>query len=215
MLYSTCTYNTCENEAVVRYIIDTLGGESVPVDVSPFSGIRPALSDGIHACRFYPHTTGSRGLFVALLRKTGDIAHRQPRKSAGNGKHAKIPAEWLHRSERFVGLRHNDSLRFVPAAFADDIEYAGKNVFTVAAGTELCRFKGVVQTPSPQFACSAEINPAAFNVLEIEAADAAKFMNRSTLVAPSETPKGHVLLSFQNLPFGFVKNIGARCNQIH
>ena len=73
LIYSTCTFNTHENEDNVRFIADTLGAEVLPVPVRPEWGITGALPEGdkLPVYRFIPGITRSEGLFMAVLRKKG------------------------------------------------------------------------------------------------------------------------------------------------
>ncbi|MFN3535388.1 MAG: RsmB/NOP family class I SAM-dependent RNA methyltransferase, partial [Desulfatiglandales bacterium] len=81
MLYSTCTYNPFENEAIVAYLLENSDAELIPFDppIRSEPGLTGWLSKGFHpnlsmARRFYPHHTGSVGFFVAYIRKPGKRA---------------------------------------------------------------------------------------------------------------------------------------------
>ena len=70
LLYSTCTYNTDENEGVV---LDFLASHP-EFSICPVrEELRAATSDGLmgltEARRFYPHLTPGEGQFMALLKK--------------------------------------------------------------------------------------------------------------------------------------------------
>ena len=74
LVYSTCTYNTKENEENVRWIRDELGAEVLPLDVPAGWGITGNLLAGedFPVYRFLPHKTQGEGFFLAVLRKAGD-----------------------------------------------------------------------------------------------------------------------------------------------
>lgn len=71
LIYSTCTFNTHENEENVRWIAEELGAEILAVPVSPEWQITGSLLTDWHqpVYRFISGTTRSEGLFVAILRK--------------------------------------------------------------------------------------------------------------------------------------------------
>ena len=73
MVYSTCTFNTRENEENVRWIMENLGAEAVQIEVSAEWNITDSLLNGFHApvYRFIPGITKGEGLFMAVLRKKG------------------------------------------------------------------------------------------------------------------------------------------------
>ncbi|MGL4851688.1 MAG: methyltransferase RsmF C-terminal domain-like protein [Phocaeicola sp.] len=71
LIYSTCTYNTEENEENVDWIAQTLGAQVLPLSISDEWNITGNLmSDSSHPVyRFMPHRTSGEGFFLALLRK--------------------------------------------------------------------------------------------------------------------------------------------------
>ncbi len=74
LIYSTCTFNTHENEENVRWIAEELGAELLAVPVRPEWQITGSLLGGWNqpVYRFIPGTTRSEGLFMAVLRKKGE-----------------------------------------------------------------------------------------------------------------------------------------------
>ena len=78
LVYSTCTFNTKENEENVRWICENLGAKVVRIPVEKEWGIVETDC----GCHFYPHRAKGEGFFLALLQKDGD------------GKTAKLPQKW-------------------------------------------------------------------------------------------------------------------------
>jgi len=79
LIYSTCTFNTKENEENIRYFLEQYDDmEVVPVDVKPEWHITASLLDGFHepVYRFIPGITRSEGLFMCVLRKKGSLSPR-------------------------------------------------------------------------------------------------------------------------------------------
>ena len=73
LIYSTCTFNTKENEENVRWILDTYEAEALDIPVDPSWNITGSLLSGFNApvYRFIPGITRSEGLFLCALRKSG------------------------------------------------------------------------------------------------------------------------------------------------
>lgn len=71
LIYSTCTFNTLENEDNVQWMTEELGATVLEVPTLPDWGITGSLSEGFQepVYRFIPGLTRSEGLFVAVLRK--------------------------------------------------------------------------------------------------------------------------------------------------
>ena len=76
LIYSTCTFNTQENEENIRWILETFDdAEVLPVDVKPEWHITGSLLEGFHepVYRFIPGISRSEGLFLCVLRKKGQM----------------------------------------------------------------------------------------------------------------------------------------------
>ena len=73
LIYSTCTFNTRENEENVKFIMQELGADILPVAIKPEWQICGSLLENFKESvyRFIPGTTQSEGLFIAVLRKKG------------------------------------------------------------------------------------------------------------------------------------------------
>lgn len=75
LIYSTCTYNTWENERNLLWIKEELGGEVQPVATKPEWGITGSLLEGFTepVYRFIPGYTQGEGLFMAVVRKGSPV----------------------------------------------------------------------------------------------------------------------------------------------
>lgn len=72
-IYSTCTFNTHEDEENIQWMMDELGAEVLPVKVDAAWNITGSLLDGFSqpVYRFIPGISKSEGLFLCVLRKGG------------------------------------------------------------------------------------------------------------------------------------------------
>ena len=87
LIYSTCTFNTKENEENIRWMLDEFGdAEVLPVDVRPDWHITGSLLDGFHepVYRFIPGISRSEGLFVCVVHKQGQPPVRERVRSSGD-----------------------------------------------------------------------------------------------------------------------------------
>jgi len=76
MVYSTCTLDPRENEAVVSYLVTELGARVLPIDLpirreQPFTSFRDDVFDPSVSLtlRIHPYTNNTEGFFVALLER--------------------------------------------------------------------------------------------------------------------------------------------------
>ena len=70
-IYSTCTFNTKENEENIRWILDNYEAEVLEIETRPEWNITGSLLEGFTepVYRFIPGITRSEGLFICALRK--------------------------------------------------------------------------------------------------------------------------------------------------
>jgi 16S rRNA C967 or C1407 C5-methylase (RsmB/RsmF family)/NOL1/NOP2/fmu family ribosome biogenesis protein len=74
-------------------------------------------------------------------------------------------------------------------------------------------FKGRDFIPSPDWALSI-FPPEDYPRVGLDRESALRFLHRDTLVLP-DSPRGYLLVCFEDHPLGFVKNLGSRCNNLH
>ena len=70
-IYSTCTFNTKENEENIQWMLENFDAEVLDIPVDPSWHITGSLLEGFNApvYRFIPGITRGEGLFVCALRK--------------------------------------------------------------------------------------------------------------------------------------------------
>ena len=76
LIYSTCTFNTKENEENVRWILDTYEAEALEIPIEPEWNITGSLLSGFDApvYRFIPGITRGEGLFLCAIKKKGILS---------------------------------------------------------------------------------------------------------------------------------------------
>lgn len=79
LIYSTCTFNTKENEENIRWMLSEYNAEVVNIETRPEWNITGSLLEGFSESvyRFIPGISLGEGLFMCVLRKGGQEARRQ------------------------------------------------------------------------------------------------------------------------------------------
>ena len=119
LIYSTCTFNTKENEENVRWIIDTYDAEPIMIPTEPEWNITGSLLEGfdVPVYRFIPGITRSEGLFICALVKRGvRSVECGVRNVLRQNQHLKVisllnPHSTLHETK--VDLPYQDALRYL------------------------------------------------------------------------------------------------------
>ena len=122
MIYSTCTYNTRENEENVAWIASELGADILPVDAKTEWNIMGNLLPhaSFPCAHFMPHRVRGEGFFCAVLRKKGEAAIARP-KHVGREKRNEVhsaPVPPLVTVDRTTALHylHGDAIRLAADA---------------------------------------------------------------------------------------------------
>ncbi len=77
-IYSTCTYNTKENEENIQWILENFDAQVLDIPVDPSWNITGSLLEGFSepVYRFIPGITRGEGLFACALMKNGGAEER-------------------------------------------------------------------------------------------------------------------------------------------
>ena len=113
-------------------------------------------------------------------------------------------------------LEKNDRIKQVTEPLASALPLLEKHLKVIASGTSVALRKGRDLVPEADFALAAGRTPIdglSYAVIEISREDALKFLCKEPLVLP-EAPRGYLLLTYQGLGLGFVKNLGTRTNSL-
>lgn len=222
LLYSTCTYNLEENEQNVQWIRDELQAEVLPVATKDEWNISPSFADDIHAYRFFPHKTKGEGFFFALLRKTGTEQEDSTNfKKVKNNKEQKMKAkldahyqDYIRDKDNYTFYPKGEAWHVFPSVLYNDLLLVQSKLSTVSEGICLGEFKGRDFIPSQSLAMSDNLNIKAFNSTVIDWNTAISYLRKEALTLVDQ-PKGYILLIYNNIPLGFVKNIGNRANNLY
>lgn len=220
MIYSTCTFNTLEDEANVQYMIDTYGAESIATCLAGYDAIQPAIGIDAHCCRFFPGIVDGEGLFLSVLRKPEGDAKAPKVKSV---KQKPVPAvekfarEHLDSADNYVSRTDRNGITsVVPAKDADFFDLVADKLATLRCGLPLCTLKGDTPVPAWELAFSTALRRGSFPEFELDYAGAMAYLHGDSLTdMPEGLPKGFALACYKSAPLGFVKNIGRRANNLY
>lgn len=225
LIYSTCTFNTQEDEENVRWMIDELGAELLPIDIEKAWGITPSLIPDVpHAYRFLPGRTRGEGFFLAVLRKPGiapkNLSLAEPKgNKKGKSKQTAvtIPTEckqWLD-SDTYVYKVVGTDVIAIPTNMENLRAILSEQLYLLKSGITIAELKGRDAIPTHELAMSTTMCPNAFARCELSYFDALRYLHREAIVLPEGTPRGFVIVTYRGMPLGFVKNLGNRANNLY
>ena len=213
-IYSTCTFNRYENDGNVEWIASHLGADVVNDDMAEgFSGI-------IRTSKGYSLVPGhveGEGQYCASLVKTGDIdfGNMRTARCDTRSKTAVLSGTIPDVLDvKAVYSLKGDVVIAVPVHLNGDVEMLRRSLHVIAAGCAIGSMKGKVFIPGADLALSLILNKDAFEKVDVDERTALAYLHRDALTLP-DAQKGYVLICHKELPLGFVKNLGNRCNSLH
>lgn len=239
LIYSTCTYNTKEDEENVRWMQQELGAEPLPLHIPDEWNITGNLLDDSSSTpvyHFFPHKTRGEGFFLAVLRKPAAETDAEERISFSKNKPSKkkdkktaapsavskeallTAKNWLDEQAagRYVLLTEGTEIQVFPKQYADELAALKQHLKVILAGTLVGEVKGKDLIPAHALAMSAcLLRPDACATEEISYEQAIAYLRKEAIALSATAPRGYILLTYRRIPLGFVKNIGNRANNLY
>lgn len=223
-IYSTCTYNPHEDEETVAWIAHELGAEILSCHPQP----EWKLTDkNIH---FFPHKTQGEGFFISILRKKGQENAPSPKDMLKGRKNSslkskpkrnsatKTPPEirkWITDNSLFTFFETKGAFRAFPSIHFPLLQQTTNLLKVLHSGILLATIKGKNLQPTQNLALCNNLSLECFPTAEVELPQAIAYLRTEAIQLPSNIPTGYVLITYQNHPLGFAKNIGNRANNLY
>ena len=215
LIYSTCTFNREENEDNVNWIAECLGADILPVQYDAAWGI----TEGFPGYHFYPHKTKGEGFYLCALRKHPDSY--TPFKVKSDKKKAAQPVEdiqtlrsWLKEPERWAIRQADRFMTAYPAAYKELIDYLGTILTCVSTGFGIAEMRGNHVFPQHALSMSKAMKRGVFPEKALSLDEALHYL-RSEALPFEDLPLGANLLTYNDVPLGFAKNVGNRLNNLY
>lgn len=214
LVYSTCTYNLAENEQNVKRLMQEWQLSSVDISLPPEWPVAPSLDKDISAYRFLPHKVKGEGLFMACLQKPKDT---EPQKGRPYKRRDKISREqlnvvrtWLNNHDDFEFVMVGDRVHAIPVPLAESFQQLTHHLYLKNAGIFMGTFAKNELLPSHHLAMSTALSQSVQR-LDVKREDAIKYLRKDNLIL--DTPlRGWTVLTYQQLPIGWVKLLPNRLN---
>ncbi len=221
LVYSTCTYNTQENEENISYLAEQFGAEVLPVECPADWQVSGALTGDDPVYRFFPHRVGGEGFFCAVLRKPGDPSDRSilnVRKKRNTEKREAVPevvTALLDRPELFKTGYSPQGYRAIPKEHVEVYTVLKEKLYLISAGVLIGEIKGKDFIPAHELALSTALNSGSYPRWDLSWEEAVRYLRKEPLMLPAGSGKGIQLVTYQEIPLGFMKNLGNRSNNLY
>ncbi len=218
LIYSTCTYNEFENEENIQWLQQEFNVEPVRLNIDEAWGIHLVETQSIFGYRFFPHRVIGEGFFISVLRKLDDQSEsRLNVKNIFTEPSKKIKdqlTEWVIHPDQKMFINRNDRIQFFLKEKSAEIELIVKNMHVVLAGTFIATVKHDKLIPEHALALSVELNRKMFNTIPLDKAEALQYLRKDS-ISFSSSKKGFALITFEDIPLGWVNVLDNRLNNMY
>lgn len=221
LVYSTCTYNSSEDEDNVRWLSEEFSCEPVHVETDPDWGVVRGEVNGIETFHFYPHLLRGEGFFVTVLRKTGKVKKEKPSRVKRpvltdlTKAEFEIVKPWIGQSEWMHFAKLNDERIFGYYGRQKEAVNILAEVLTVIySGVEVGQIMGKKLKPEHSLAVFHDVSRGGMPVTELDLENALRYLRKED-VSPALFAEGINLVTFEGLPIGWIKRIGGRVNNLY
>ncbi len=212
MVYSTCTYNRAENEENMEWMCEEMDAEILPLE-----NVNEKIVISDIGYRFYPHRTKGEGFYMAVLRKSEDAKYKNKQNvNLKNIKTQSAPVTdiQLINFSDYIYLSDNNYLRAYPKQKFEQFMFLQKNLRTIDSGLLMFEQKGKDLIPTQQLALSTQIEESEIVTEVLDYEQAIRFLRKESIQLTS-TEKTFVLLKYDAVNIGWVKNLGNRSNNLY
>ena len=223
LLYSTCTFNSKEDEGIVEWLMSEYGAEIEPFDniaTEEDWGIVRSQVGAFQCFHFYPHRASGEGFFAAIARKAEGNTHRltvKPRRKLFT-----LPAKsdikeldrWIDNPESVAYRVVNEMIYCYNKSVVEDVIALSESLSVIYSGVAMGQiFKGKLR-PEHALALYVGMRSDAVPSVELELEDALNYLRRLDIPA-ALCSEGINRVRYRGIAIGFVKRIGARCNNMY
>lgn len=210
LIYSTCTYNRQENEGSAAHLLESGNFEAIDLKFLMAGETAAARNDG-QTLLFSPLNSARTDTPSASVPPAADTPSAPVLPTADTPAAScsgtafpqacgvRLIPGLVHGEGQFCAL-FRDSKKFSPSVMAP------------RASETLLRAES--PAASPDSPTSYALDRSRWPNMAVDKQTALNFLHGDSLILP-DAPKGLLLLTYKDIPLGFVKNIGARCNNLH
>jgi 16S rRNA C967 or C1407 C5-methylase (RsmB/RsmF family)/NOL1/NOP2/fmu family ribosome biogenesis protein len=210
LVYSTCTFNTNENEDNVRWFMEELGAELISMNFPE------PIVEGRNGVGYYciPGITESEGFYIAVLQKPDEPILRQrfTRKSEFRAQKELLDSgKFIDLSESDL-INWNDRLLALPSMHADSMLHVQAQMRLQKLGTMVGDISRKGMIPNEEIALNPFLN-CYTERMDVSNEQALHYLRGDTY--PLAGNHGYQLITFENEPLGWIKHLGNRFNNLY
>ena len=222
LIYSTCSYSQVEDEDISNWLQKEYSLFNIQYSIPNDWGI--VESNGGY--RFYPDKVKGEGFFIAGFRKPqaesdeGHVLEGRIQKKHSKSKATQVSEMeietlrlYVNNVDDFFFIKQNEEVIALPVYFENDLAIIQSALYIKKAGVKLGTLIRNELIPAHELAVSNIIN-SSLPKIEIEKEAALQYLRKVDITVDSEM-KGWVLLTYEQLPLGWIKLMANRSNNYY
>ncbi len=221
LIYSTCSYSPEEDEAIAGWLTEHQEMESVRLQIPAEWGIVETehAQQEAWGYRFFPDRLKGEGFYLAVFRKKENMATRSVKVKIKSGvekvetgeKNILLPL--LKQADDFLLFKQLDTIVAFPRAQEAALAALRSVLYLRKAGVELGTIIRAELVPAHPFAMSTAYGHI-FPEWELDEAQALQYLRRQD-ISVSSPHRGWVMITYRQLPLGWVKVMPGRVNNYY
>jgi 16S rRNA C967 or C1407 C5-methylase (RsmB/RsmF family)/NOL1/NOP2/fmu family ribosome biogenesis protein len=212
LIYSTCSYSTEEDDAIVEWMIKQLPAVYCPLSIEPGWGITETSA----GYRFWPHKLKGEGFFLSCLRKSGDDNPSQTKSQRSPAFASKKEIDIVDRWAVLAGrklVKSQERVYAWPEHLSKEFNFLLNQLRVMYSGTILGAILREKFVPDHALAMSSIMN-SSINRIELTYEEAIAYLKRKDL-SFEKMQKGWQLVTFENHTLGWINALSNRINNYY
>lgn len=216
LIFSTCTYNTKEDEETMEWLSQTGDYEFLTIPIQEDWGIAETKLKDTVGYRFYPHKVKGEGFFLSAVRKKepeNSLRTHTKRLLGEKCKNEEIKS-WLIDSDSYKFIVDKGVIKAVPIENYDLITFLTDKLHVIHFGISLATDKHGKLVPEHNAALSVHLNKKAFITISLSLEQAINYLRKESIEIDT-TETGFALLTYEGNPIGWANLLPNRINNLY
>ena len=219
LIYSTCSYSAEEDEAIADWLVAEHSLAPVSLQLQEEWNIVESISPEHHApgYRFYPDKLKGEGFFIAAFKKeSGTISDQKQPKNKFQSLSAKdmaIVSTYIDDMSALDLISWNDEILALPKNRLYELGKLQSVLYLKKAGVKIGSIKQGELIPHHELAVS-NILSTTIASTPVDLTVALEYLRRRDVII-NANQKGWMVLNYNGLPLGWIKNLGSRVNNYY
>lgn len=209
LIYSTCTFNSNENEEIIQWMQKEFDCSIVSIDLNDAQKGRNSI--GFYAL---PHLIDTEGFYICVVQKNetqNNIKKQKIKKSDLSSIHTAELKDFIKIDEKISFLKWREFAFAIPSKYEDEIIYLHSKLRIQKLGTEIGELsrKGIIPNEA---LCFSALLTDSIQRIELSKQEALFYLKGETF--PLSGKQGWTIVNFEGNSLGWIKHLGNRFNNL-